>query len=271
MEARLPTNKLLPETISECEKLYKSFSRIKSKQVKSNELKDATKALVKGYFENLKPSLERRGLDTSTTDAVMLSLIKATNSSTLTSKYKNLTKEIKRQLVEYESSAEYYSQTIKPTPASYSDQKIVSTLEQAVPQAAKCYRQVIMDLNDAGRESYRGTASEIRECLREVLDFFAPDADVASIKGFKIEQGTTKPTMRQKVHYILKNRSLGKTEIKTPEEATNIIDDGIAKLARATYDRGSLSAHTDNKGKTEIIQLKMYLDTVLCELLEIHS
>lgn len=271
MEARLSINELLPETISECEKLYKSFSRIKSKQVQSTDLKDTTKTFVKGYFDKLKPLLEGRGFDTSTTDSTMLSLIKATNSSTSTSIYKKLMKEVKRQLVEYESSPEYYSPTKKPESGSQNDQKILSTLEQAVPEAAKCYKQVLIDLNDNNRESYRGTASEIRECLREVLDFFAPDTDVTATKGFKLEQGTTKPTMKQKVHYILKNRSLGKTEIKTPEEATNIVDDGIAKLARATYDRGSLSAHTDNKGKTEIIQLKMYLDTVLCELLEIHS
>jgi len=271
MEGQLHTNELLPVTISDCQKLYQSFLNIKSKQVRSNELKDSTRVFVKGYFEKLKPLLEGRGFDTSITDTTMLSLIKATNSSTSTSIYKNLIKEAKKQLSEYESSPEYYT-VAKQTPSgSQNDQKILCTLEQAVPQSAKCYKQVLIDLSNNNRESYRGTASEIRECLREVLDFFAPDADLTSTKGFKLEQGTVKPTMKQKVHYILKNRSLGRTEIKTPEEATNIIDDGIAKLARATYDRGSLSAHTDNRGKSEIIQLKMYLDTVLCELLEIHS
>lgn len=271
MEVRLNANELLPETISDCQKLYKSFLLIKSKQVQSNELKDTTKALVKGYFEKVKPLLEGRGFNTSTTDSTMLSLIKATNSSTSTSIYKNLIKEAKKQLSEYESSPDYYILAKQTTSGSQNDQKILSTLEQAVPQSAKCYKQVLIDLSNNNRESYRGTASEIRECLRDVLDFFAPDTDVISTKGFKLEHGTIKPTMRQKVHYILKNRSLGKTEIKTPEEATNVIDDGIAKLARATYDRGSVSAHTDNKGKSEIVQLKMYLDTVLCELLEIHS
>ena len=55
--------------------------------------------------------------------------------------------------------------------------------------------------------SYRGTANEIRETLRETLSYLAPDSEVEKQKNFKLEKGHNKPTQKQKVHFILKQRN----------------------------------------------------------------
>ena len=133
---------------------------------------------------------------------------------------------------------------------------------------ALSYQQVLIDISEQ-RLSYKGTAAEQREILREVLDYLAPDSEVIALPGFKLEKDRTVPTMKQKVRFILKKRNKSQSAIEVPENATLIIEESIAKLARATYNRGSLSTHTETE-KNEVLNLKRYLDSVLCELLEIY-
>ena len=75
--------------------------------------------------------------------------------------------------------------------------------------------------------------------------------------------------MKQKVRFILKSRKKIASAIDAPENAAALVEEGIAKLARAHDDRGSLSAHT-RAGREEAMSIKRYLDSVLCELLEIY-
>jgi hypothetical protein len=137
-----------------------------------------------------------------------------------------------------------------------------------LPSAAISYQQVIADISNS-RVSYKGSIAELREVLREVLDYLAPDVDVLTVPGFKLEKDRSGPTMKQKVRFILKNRKKTASAIDAPENAAALVDEGIAKLARATYDRGSLSAHT-TASREEAMSIKRYLDSVLCELLEIY-
>ena len=74
-----------------------------------------------------------------------------------------------------------------------------------------------LDLRSPNRMSYRGPATDLRECLREVLDHLAPDDAVTSGSGFVLEKDRTSPTMKQKVRFILRSRGLGKTALESPE------------------------------------------------------
>jgi hypothetical protein len=152
--------------------------------------------------------------------------------------------------------------------SSENDQRILATLSGLVPSAAQSYQQALFDLADVKRLSFRGPAHELRECLREVLDHLAPDADVMKAPGFKLEKDLTKPTMKQKVRFIFKARDLGATVSAVPENAVTTVDGLIANMTRSTYDRSSLSAHTE-ADKKSVEQLKRYVDVIFHDLLEL--
>ena len=130
------------------------------------------------------------------------------------------------------------------------------------------YKQVLFDLKDKERVSYKGTANEIRETLREVLDYLAPDKEVK--KEFPLEKEQDKPTQKQKVSFILKKRNRSKAHIHVPLKSSEIIETSKGGLVRAVYNRSSMSVHKSS-AKAEIIQLKKYLDSVLSELLELYN
>jgi hypothetical protein len=75
--------------------------------------------------------------------------------------------------------------------------------------------------------------------------------------------------MKQKARFILRARGQPSTAVRAPEDAVSTVEERFAGLARSVYERSSISSHvTTSKG--EVIQIKMYVDTVLAELLEIH-
>ena len=153
------------------------------------------------------------------------------------------------------------------TPA---EQLIVSTLDNSVPSAAASYRQAILDLAGSERLSYRGTASELREALRETLDHLAPDGDVMGQTGFKLEEGQTKTTMKQKVRFILRSRGRSKTQREVAEKSLDLLESLTGEVARSTYNRASLATHVETT-RNEVLKIKRYVDTVLHDLLEISE
>ena len=150
------------------------------------------------------------------------------------------------------------------------ERQIIDTLSRLLPAAAASYEQCLIDLSGPGRRSYRGVAHEMRETLRELLDYLAPDAEVMAEAGFVLEKGTTRPTQRQKALHILTKRRLSREARRAPELAVSMVDELGAAITRSTYTRGSMSAHGVASAK-EVRQLKMYVDAVLAELLEIYA
>jgi hypothetical protein len=102
-----------------------------------------------------------------------------------------------------------------------------------------------------------------------VLDHLAPDKEVITQQGFKLEEGQKKPTMKQKARFILRARGQSSTGARVPEDAISTVEERFAGLARSVYERSSISSHVTTS-KSEVSQIKMYVDTVLAELLEIH-
>jgi hypothetical protein len=159
-----------------------------------------------------------------------------------------------------------------PAAASLSvlEESIFSSLTLLIPSAARSYRQAIQDLTPGDRLSYKGPANEFRESLRETLDHLAPDEDVEGSEGFEYEDDQKKPTMRQKIRYILKARGQGKREIAVPLTALETVDEKIAILGRATYTRSNISAHVETE-RVEVQRLRNYTNAILAELLEISD
>ncbi len=154
--------------------------------------------------------------------------------------------------------------------ATPTERLIIDTLSRILPPTAASYEQCLVDLGGAPRRSYRGVAHELREALRETLDYFAPDGDVMAESDFRLETGLTRPTQRQKALYVLRKRRLPREAIRAPELAVSMVEELGAAIARSAYTRGAISAHGVASSQ-EVRQLKMYIDAVLAELLEIHA
>jgi hypothetical protein len=147
---------------------------------------------------------------------------------------------------------------------------IVETLARTVPAAAVSYEQCLLDLGGPPRRSYRGIAHELREVLRETLNYLAPDAEVMATLGFTLEKDRDRPTQRQKALHVLRSRNLSREEMSAPELTVTMVEETAATITRVAYTQGSKNAHTESS-EAEVRQLKMYIDAILGELLEIHG
>lgn len=239
--------------------------------------RDAVKNVVQKYFREVRPSLSALGIEEdylAPVDADMQRLLGLANGRNKRTSYVHYLRSVRRGLQELELAREFrlgQRQAVTRPPArSTIERSIIETLEKLAPPAALSYQQALQDLDGVDRWSYRGTAAELRECLREVLDHLAPDEQVQAAKGFQLERGRDKPTQKQKVRHILRTRGVPRNALRAPEDSARLVEELTASLTRSTYERGSISAHIA-AARTEISQLKMYVDSVLAELLEIHA
>jgi hypothetical protein len=76
--------------------------------------------------------------------------------------------------------------------------------------------------------------------------------------------------MKQKVRFILTSRSKGKTQTQVAEKSLAIVDELCGEVARAVYNRASLSTHVQT-AKLEVVQMKRYLDAIFFDILEIRG
>ena len=148
---------------------------------------------------------------------------------------------------------------------SAEDDELVTMLGALVPSAALSYKQAILDLKDDSRVSFRGTALELREALREILDHLAPDSKVMSMPGYKQEKDRVGPTMKQKVRFIMKEKGK-QSSSETPEQAVSAFEESIAVFTRAIYERSSKATHGAGDHKT-VVQLRRYVVTILHDIL----
>ena len=257
-----------------------AVGRSRAVLVSTTSLRGAAKSIVQQYFRQTRPYLtgiQFPADELSELDAEMQSLLRLSNGRNRKQSYRGLLKRTRRHLQDIEAAREVrlgeapkVLSAIHPGRLSSVESRILDTLNKLIPSAGASYQQAILDLASSDRVSFRGTANELREALREVLDHLAPDSEVQKADGFRFEPGMTKPTQRQKVRHILRARSLPKTALKVPEDAVVRVEESTASLTRATYDRSSLSAHVTT-ARQEVEQMKMYIESVLAELLEIHK
>jgi hypothetical protein len=255
------------------------LARCRSINVNTSSLKSQAKELVQFYFRQARPTLRPLGFSEESlgvVDGEMQEVLRLSNGNNRKSYYTDHLKRIDSERTALDSEREVLlsrkavaAATAVPIVRSSVEQAILTTLQQVVPTAALSYEQGCRDLEEGSRISFRGVASEFRECLREVLDHLAPDKEVMAQQGFKLEDSQKKPTMKQKARFILRARGQAATAAKAPEDAVATVEEKFGGLARSVYERSSISSHvTTSKG--EVIQIKMYVDTVLAELLEIH-
>jgi hypothetical protein len=241
--------------------LDKEVGRARGERLTTPAITQEFKKLHEWYLDELRPALRESDLTEgllSELDGDFDKVMSCSGGRTRTKAGKNLLGKVRKSL----KGAAPFAAPASVTVASVRELDLIAALKDILPAAAAGYEQALRDLASPERVSYRGVASEFREVLREVLDHFAPDNRLP-----KSPDGR-KPTMKAKVRYILRARSMGDTRRGAAESTAEILDDGVPNLARSVYDLGSLDTHV-SPNRDEVARLRRYLEALLLDLLEI--
>ncbi len=258
--------------LADLERLRKSLNTERGRQLQSVAKRAALRSLVETYFRSIRPELTKSGLVESalaSVDAEMQDMLALCHKHGSVKTYKTILQSIKQYLVQVDSGLISANPPAQGSQRAPVDVRIVSTLKDLLPGAALSFEQALTDLDEEERLSWRGPATDLREALRETLDHLAPDKDVESAPGYKQEVGTSGPTMKQKVRFILRNRGKSKAVSATAEEAATSVDEAIGSFVRSVYTRSAVSTHTPSD-KTEVLRILDLVRVALCELLEVR-
>jgi hypothetical protein len=251
-------------------RLATAVSSIRTKTVQPAAAQPIARTIAKTYFESVRTELStvqsRAGL-VEEIDFVLQSLLQLASAPREKEAYLGQIAEVRPYLLE--ATVDVMKARGSPRLIlSQTERAILETLTKMLPVTGASYEQALLDIAQGKRVSWRGSATELREVLREAIDYLAPDGKVLGSPGFQLEQGRTLPTQKQKVRFILRARKSNSTFVAVAEGSLNTVDESIAALARSTYTRGSASTHATTDA-SEIRKLKRYVDALLAELLEI--
>ncbi len=249
------------------------IARLRTTHVNKIDLLNELRSSVDGYFRTERPLLlrELRREDFfGSLDALLQELLRLAQTRSARSRYLSVLAKIEQEWREFEVRAMPLAREMAGSEDLSARQRALSTtLERICPASDKCYKQALADIRDPSRISWRGTASELREALRELLDTLAPDEAVVASPGFKLEAGARAPTMKQKTRFILRSRRWSEAARKPVEEAADIVEEKVGGFVRSVYSGSSASVHT-SRDKKEVLSLLRFVETSLSELLELE-
>ena len=143
--------------------------------------------------------------------------------------------------------------------------KIYDGLLQVSETLANSYAQVIRDLEDVERQSWAGTAHEIRQVIATMLSKLAPDHEVTSQSWYVQDPNVSGPTQKQRARYVLLERGAGSKEHEVAQ-LVGTLDGMIEDLVRAIYSRASDAAHRF-KARDEVARILRYFEAFAQDLL----
>jgi hypothetical protein len=258
--------------IGEVQKVQKKVNRVSNARVKSLPLREEIRRLAQAFFQRIRLGLIGAGLEE---EVQLLSdefemLIRLAESESAKSKYAAAFRVMRDVSPDVVARLEKdRGHPLKPElSVTPEDTRIIETLAGLVPAAALSYQQAIADLADDNRVSFRGAALEMREALRETLDYLAPDKDVTAAPNYKQDPERDGPTMKQKVRFIRSARGLSKSSGAVPEQTATTIDELVGSLTRSVYDMSSVATHVA-KERNAVVRIKLYVVAILHEILEI--
>ena len=254
--------------------LRTTIGRVKAGHINRETILEGARGLVDGYFRTDRPLLIDEFGDESIfrdVDALLQDLLRLTQVRTRRGRYLENLGALEKAWGEVELRCMPLARKMVGNPQVTDTQySMLRMLENVCPTAAVCYQQALWDLADSSRKSWRGTAAELREALREVLDKLAPDEVVAQSSGFRLEEGARAPTMKQKARFILKSRNWSESARKPVEDATDVVEEKVGNFVRSVYTKSSSSVHIERNRK-EVLSVLRFLEAAFAELLEMES
>lgn len=254
--------------------LIKSLKNNRVEVVNQNNIREQTRKTVKQYFEKHRPLIIYKHIDEQLIeglDSSMQELLRYCNKRTLRKKYLDLLKKCTAQINELEEASlvsDSNHSSKLDLDINNQEKSIIKTLFDISPNAATSYNQALKDIKDSERISWRGTIAELRECLRETLDELAPDKTVKSQPSFKLEKDRKKPTMKQKVVFILRKRKVASAAVDNAKHHIDLIEEMTGSFIRSVYDYSSAKTHGNAK-LDDAISVRRHVTLILSELLEI--
>ncbi len=263
----------LRSLIQDVDSARKGMNKVKGQQLNSQKQRDGLRVLVERYFNEVRPSVvseQEQSEAVAHVDSDMQELLALCHKRGSAKSYQQLLANAKSGLIAIDAQV-VSSTALTDNQQEFDavDLQIVGTLQSIVPSAALSYQQAIADLQCASRLSWRGPATDLREALRETLDYLAPDDDVKEMPGYKQDQNANGPTMKQKVRFVLKNRGASRAVSGTAESAIEGVEESLGTFIRSVYTRSSVSTHTPTD-KAEVLRVRDLVRVVLSELLEVH-
>lgn len=252
--------------------LERRVRRIDTREVNTVEDRAAVRDFARSYFGTWRGAIVvalggEEPLQLA--DSVVQALVTLSQHRARVTEYQDELRRLRRTVGDLELLV--LRRRIEPPPViDRREALVLDALKRLSESAAKSYEQGLRDLAAGNRGSWRGTAVEFREALREALDSLAPDADVTKQAGYKQEKDTHGPTMRQKAIFVLKARRRSDAERKPFASAMDIIDELIGAFCRGVYTRSSVAVHV-SPTRAEAAKLADYVTLVLRELLEVGS
>lgn len=252
------------------ERLRRHIKSVDTTNISIRGLREEAQTLAEYYLGEVRPALvgilgdELNALDEAFQGLLTLSLSVGRKSS-----YVKHIKSIQKLYPRVSGMLAVRKLSDPPAVATISneDQRIARTLQGLVPSAALSYKQALIDLTDRSRVSYRGPAVDLREALRETLDYLAPDEEVEQMVGYKKEEGRDGPTMKQKVRFILRAR--GRKD-EAPEHAVSAVEEIVGGFARSVYTMSNAGTH-GIKDREDVLRIRRYVTVVLHDILDIPA
>lgn len=264
---------ILKSYIQDVEKARSKLNRVQGKQLRSQKDRDDLRLLVERYFSEVRPSVVSEQEQNETIkqiDDSMQELLVLCHKLGSIKRYRQILTDAKQHLITMDALVVATAVRIANNrELDMVDSQIIDTLKSIVPSASLSYQQAIAELQTNTRLSWRGPATDLREALRETLDYLAPDEDVRAMPGYKQSPDTDGPTMKQKVRFIMKSRAASKAVSGPAEAAVDAVEEALGTFVRTVYTRSNVSTHTPTD-KTEVLRVRDLVKVVLCELLEIH-
>lgn len=263
----------ISRTLAELEHARRDVNGVSGAQIFSTGVRGRLHSLATNYFDRVRSEIsviENVDKELREADGIFQELHALSRKSASKEKCLRLLKSAKTILVRLEGAL--LSRGAKQPAASRTptDTLIVESLQDICPSAALSYSQALLDLEQGHRLSYRGPATDLREALRETLDTLAPDAEVEAMAGYRPEPDAKRPTMKQKVRYILRSRGFASGQLAAPETAVEGVEEMLGGVVRSVYTRSSVSTHTATT-RTEVVRVHAWVRVVLCELLEVPT
>src|ERR1700683_948897 len=200
------TLRALERMLSDVTKVAEVNDSSNAKWIKAAEVQPRIAAIAKLYFGSIRANLEAvasRKPVVEEIDFVIQQLLSFTSARQERAAYYGQLNELRPFLLEAQIDL-MKANASADLVLSKIEQAILQTLRRMLPVSAASYEQVLRDIHEADRISWRGTGTELREVLREVIDELAPDDKVMASDGFALEKNRTTPTQGQKDRYILR-------------------------------------------------------------------